>query len=144
MKLSEIRRIEQETEHSQTKVINKQKGQPLRHLTVVSPAVASRRISFCASVSAVPCDQRVRGEHQLLLLLREQGDGTAALGKWQPAAESQRPHPRGKRTDEDKGGGRGGHFDEHTGRNKIKSLSHQGFFFFSSYCLNSAQIPPCL
>lgn len=53
-------------------------------------------------VPAVPHDQRVWGEHQLLLLLREQGDGAAALRKWQPAAAGQRPDPRGKRRDEDK------------------------------------------
>ena len=65
-----------------------------------------------ALVSAVPDDQRVRGGHQLVLLLREQGDGAAALGERQPAAESQRPDPRGKRTAEDNGetprGGEGG------------------------------------
>lgn len=78
--------------------MNKQKGQSQHyspHFLLTS--------SLFPVIAAVPYDQRVWGQHQLLLLLREQRDGAAALRKRQPAAESQRPDPRGEERGREEG-----------------------------------------
>lgn len=83
---------------------------------------------------AVSDDQRVRGQHELLLLLREQRDGAAAVRKWKPAAESQRPDPRGESETRTRGGetrGRTGEARWEVDETSKNPLYYDSFSFFT-------------